>query len=123
MSLFFLQAISIFFFSQRVLYYFIGKIFFRRTEAVTWKYSVNKVSYVSRKVHQKTPVLEPFLLEAVTWRCSVKKVSKASCKVHQKTPVLESFLSVKLQNRTCNFVKKELRYRCFLVKIGKKHFA
>ena len=49
------------FFSQRVLYYFIGITFFGRTEAVAWRCSVEKVSKVSRKNHHKTPVLESFL--------------------------------------------------------------
>ena len=39
-SLFFLQAICIFFLSQMVLYHFIDKIFFRRTEALAWRCSV-----------------------------------------------------------------------------------
>ena len=64
-SLFFLQAVSIFLFSQRVLYYFIGKIFFRRIEAVAWRGSVKKVSYVSGEIHQKTPVLESFFFSEV----------------------------------------------------------
>ena len=40
-SLFYLPAVSIFFFVffQRALYYVIDKIFFRRTVAVTWKCS------------------------------------------------------------------------------------
>ena len=60
MSFFFLQEFP--FFSQKVLYYFIGKIFFRRTKPVAWTYSVKKVSSVPRKIHQKTSALESFLL-------------------------------------------------------------
>ena len=37
---FLLNCFHLFFFSQRVLYYFIGKIFLRKTEAVAWRCSV-----------------------------------------------------------------------------------
>ena len=37
---FLIQTVSIFFFSQRALYYFIGKIFLRRTEADAWRCSI-----------------------------------------------------------------------------------
>ena len=47
MSLFFLQTVSIFFFSQRVLYYFIGKTFFRRIEAVAWRCFVLSILQIS----------------------------------------------------------------------------
>ena len=36
-----------FFYFQRALYYFIRKIFFRRTEAVTWRCSVKNISQIS----------------------------------------------------------------------------
>ena len=39
-----------FFFSQRGLYYFIGKIFFRRTEAVAWRCSVLSISQNSSEI-------------------------------------------------------------------------
>ena len=61
-----------FFFSQRVLFYFIGKIFFRRTEAVAWRWCGN-----------------PFF--QWSWR---------------------------IEN--CNFIKKRLCHRCFLVNFAEK---
>ena len=39
-----LQDGAIFVFSERVIYCFIGKIFFRRTEAVAWRCSVLNIS-------------------------------------------------------------------------------
>ena len=42
--LFCFKLFPFFFFSQKVLYYFIGKIFFRRTEAVAWRCSVLSIS-------------------------------------------------------------------------------
>ena len=49
------------FFFQKALYYFSGKIFFRRTEAVAWRCSVKSTSNVSCKVHSKIPVSDSFL--------------------------------------------------------------
>ena len=49
------------FFFQKALYYFSGKIFFRRTEAVAWGCFVKSTSNVSRKVHSKIPVSDSFL--------------------------------------------------------------
>ena len=46
---------------KKFFHYSIGKIFFRKTETVIWGCPVKKVG-VSRKIHQKAPVLESFLL-------------------------------------------------------------
>ena len=47
MSLFFLPEVSIFFFVfQRALYYFVGKTFFDRIEAVVWQSLLEKMSYM-----------------------------------------------------------------------------
>ena len=48
-------------FSQRVRYYFIDKMFFRRTEPVAWRCSAKKMSEVSCKIHQKTALWESSL--------------------------------------------------------------
>ena len=89
-SLFFLQAVTIFVFYQRVLYYFIVKIFFRRTEAVVWECPVKKacLKYLAKSIRKHL------------WWSSV---FQWSCRIE-----------------TCKFIKERLRHRCFLVNIAKK---
>ena len=45
--------------------------------------------------------------------------SKKVCKFHSKTPVSESVFNKVALLRACNFIKKKLQYRCFLVKFAK----
>ena len=48
--------------------------------------------------------------------CSVKKVF---LKIHRKITVLESFLNEVSDLENCNFIKKLLQHRCFLVDFAK----
>ena len=50
--------------------------------------------------------------------CSIKSCYLKFHYVHWKTPVLESFNKVADLN-ACNFIKKRLQHRCFLVNIAK----
>ena len=50
--------------------------------------------------------------EAAVRRGSSKEVFLNICNIHRKTAVLESLLA-------CNFIKKRLQHRCFLVNIAK----
>ena len=60
-SLFFLQAVCIFFFFQRALYDFTSETFFHRTKEVAWMCSVKTLPEASWKIYQKTLSLESFL--------------------------------------------------------------
>ena len=53
-------------------------------------------------------------------RCSIEKaVLKNFRNIHRKTPVLESLFNRLVGFKTCNFLKKRLRIRCFPVNIAK----
>ena len=48
-----------------------------------------------------------------------KKCSKKFRKFHRKTPALDSLFNKVSRLQACNFVRKRLQYRCFLVGFAK----
>ena len=50
-------------------------------------------------------------------RCSIKRLFLKFRIIHRKTPMLESFF-----NKACNFIKKGLQHRFFLVNIKNTYF-
>ena len=118
-----------FFFSQRVLSYFNCEIFIWRKKAVTQRCSVKKVPYVSRKIHQKIPVLESFLLvklqhkQAALQRCFRKRCSENMQQIYRRTPMAKCDFNKKLQN---NLIEITLWHGCSplnLLHISRKPFS
>ena len=51
-------------------------------------------------------------------RCSIKKLFSKNYNIHRKTPVLQSLFNKVATLQTCNFTKKRLQHRCFLMNIA-----